>query len=172
MKPNSDPYRYLAGYSAQLQDQAKTLVENKRLGGVLLERYPEPHAIRNDAALYDFTQAIKGQYLKKSAPLSKVIFDAKLKVIQHALGQHTHISRVQGSKLKRKNEIRIASLFKGTPELFLRMIVVHELAHIKEKDHNKAFYKLCQYMEPNYHQLELDTRLYLLHLDTLGELYK
>ncbi len=171
MRPNKDPYRYLTGYSSQLQEQAKTLVENKRLGKLLLDRYPEPHNIRNDTALYDFTQTIKGQYLKKSSPLNKVIFDNKLKVIQHALGQHTHISRVQGSKLKRKNEIRIASLFKRTPESFLRMIVVHELAHIKEKEHNKAFYKLCQYMEPDYHQLELDTRLYLLHLDTLGELY-
>jgi predicted metal-dependent hydrolase len=35
----------------------------------------------------------------------------------------------------------------------LRMIVVHELAHLKEKDHDKAFYQLCCHMEPDYHQL-------------------
>jgi hypothetical protein len=51
------------------------------------------------------------------------------------------------------------------------MIVVHELAHIKEKEHNKAFYKLCMHMEPDYHQLEFDTRLYLTHLELFGELY-
>jgi predicted metal-dependent hydrolase len=41
------------------------------------------------------------------------------------------------------------------------MIVVHELAHLKEHDHNKAFYQLCTYMLPDYHQLELDLRVYL-----------
>ena len=51
------------------------------------------------------------------------------------------------------------------------MIVTHELAHLKVKEHNKAFYKLCTYMEPDYHQLEFDTRLYLTHIDLYGKLY-
>lgn len=41
------------------------------------------------------------------------------------------------------------------------MIVVHELAHLKEKAHDKAFYQLCCHMEPNYHQLEFDARLWM-----------
>jgi len=41
------------------------------------------------------------------------------------------------------------------------MVVVHELAHLREKDHNKAFYQLCQHMEADYHQLELHLRLFL-----------
>jgi predicted metal-dependent hydrolase len=41
------------------------------------------------------------------------------------------------------------------------MIAVHELSHLREKEHNKAFYQLCCHMEPDYHQLELDTRLWL-----------
>jgi predicted metal-dependent hydrolase len=79
---------------------------------------------------------------------------------------------VQGAKLKAKNEIRIASVFKHAPLEFLRMIVAHELAHLKERDHNKAFYNLCEYMEPAYHQLEFDMRLYLTHLDLGGSLYQ
>ncbi len=51
------------------------------------------------------------------------------------------------------------------------MIVVHELAHLREKQHDKAFYKLCEYMEPNYHQLELDTRIYMTYVDYAGTLY-
>ncbi len=82
-------------------------------------------------------------------------------MINDALGLHTFISRVQGSKLKSKNEIRVSSMFKNTPLEFLTMTVVHELAHLKEKNHNKAFYKLCTYIEPNYHQYELDLRIYL-----------
>ncbi len=42
-------------------------------------------------------------------------------------------------------------------------VVVHELAHLKEKEHDKAFYQLCTYMEPAYHQLELDARLFLIY---------
>jgi predicted metal-dependent hydrolase len=57
------------------------------------------------------------------------------------------------------------------PEEFLRMIVVHELAHFKEKEHNKAFYKFCTYVEPAYHQLEFDLRVYLTHVDLKEKLY-
>jgi len=114
---------------------------------------------------------LKNQYLRKSSPLSKIVYDDKLNVLHHALGLHSFVSRVQGNKLKAKNEIRIGSVFKNAPIEFLRMITVHELAHLKEKDHNKAFYKLCTYMEPDYHQLEFDTRLYLTYLDHAGNLY-
>ena len=70
-----------------------------------------------------------------------------------------------------KHEIRIGTLFKKAPESFLAMIVVHELAHLKEKEHNKAFYKLCQSMLPDYHQLELDLRIYLTHVELIGDIY-
>ena len=113
----------------------------------------------------------KNQYLKKSSPLSKVKFDDKIHVIKNALGLHSFVSRVQGNKLKSKNEIRIATVFKSAPEEFLAMIVVHELAHLKEKDHNKAFYQLCQHMLPNYHQIELDLRIYLTQLENVGKIY-
>jgi predicted metal-dependent hydrolase len=46
--------------------------------------------------------------------------------------------------------------------------VVHELAHFKERDHDKAFYQLCRYMEPVYAQLEFDLRVYLTYLDAGG----
>ena len=47
-------------------------------------------------------------------------------------------------------------LFKDAPAEFLSMITVHELAHLREREHDKAFYKLCTYMEPRYHQLEFE----------------
>lgn len=110
--------------------------------------------------------------MKKTLPLSKVHYDGKINIIRHALGTHTFISRVQGGKLKAKNEIRVATMFKSMPEAFLKMIIVHELAHFKEKEHNKAFYKLCEYMEPNYHQLEFDLRIYLTYMESKGKLYE
>jgi len=56
-------------------------------------------------------------------------------------------------------------VFRDAPAPFLKMILVHELAHLKEREHNKAFYQLCTHMEPDYFQLEFDLRLYLTHLE-------
>ena len=163
--------KYLMGYPEHITRQIAQLVAEQRLGETLLKRFPLAHEIRTDKALYDFTIDLKNQFLRKAAPLSKVTFDNRINVIHDALGLHTYVSRVQGGKLRTKNEIRIGSVFKTGPLGFLRMIVVHELAHLKEKDHNKAFYNLCEHMEPAYHQLEFDLRVYLTYLEQFGALY-
>ncbi len=161
--------KYLSAYSDQTRAQVGQLIASKQLGQVLSQRYPAAHGIRTDKALYEYVQDLKTDFLRNAEPINKVTFDSKIHVIQHALGLHTTISRVQGNKLKTKHEIRVASMFKDVPLEFLRMITVHELAHVKEKQHDKAFYKLCCYMEPNYHQYEFDLRLYLTQLDVSGE---
>ena len=157
--------KYLSGYPEHLQAQVRELIAQGRLGDVLARKYSQPHAVRSDGQLYDYVQDLKDRHLRKSVPLGKVVYDGKLQVMKHALGTHTAISRVQGSRLKASREIRIAAVFREAPAEFLRMIVVHELAHLKEAEHNKAFYQLCTHMEPDYHQLEFDLRLYLTHLD-------
>ena len=131
----------------------------------LAEKYDNSHAVRTDGQLRDYVQALKDRHLRKSVPLAKVVYDSKLQVMKHALGTHTAISRIQGDKLKASREIRIATVFRDAPAEFLKMIVVHELAHLKEAEHNKAFYQLCTHMAPDYHQLEFDLRLYLTHRD-------
>ncbi len=161
--------KYLSAYSEQTLAQVRQVMDQGRLGEVLLQRYPKAHEIRNDRALYDYVQDLRNEFLRNAAPIDKVAFDSKIHVINHALGLHTSVSRVQGGKLKAKHEIRVATMFREVPLEFLRMIAVHELAHVKEKQHDKAFYKLCTYMEPNYHQYEFDTRLYLTHLDASGQ---
>lgn len=163
--------KYLSAYSPTIQSQVQQMLTEKTLAKYLLAKYPTCHQISSDKALRNYALDIKNQYLKKSAPLSQVKYDDKIHIINNALGLHTYVSRVQGGKLKSKNEIRIGSTFKRSPAAFLQMIVVHELAHLKEKDHNKAFYKLCQHMLPDYHQLELDLRIYLTQLEQLGEIY-
>jgi predicted metal-dependent hydrolase len=160
--------KYLQGYPQGLLDDVAGLLQSGQLGPRLQRRYRSTHMVRTDRALYDYVMDLKSRYLRGADPLSKITYDNKLHVIAHALGTHTAVSRVQGGKLKAKREIRIASLFKEVPAEFLRMIVVHELAHLKEKGHDKAFYQLCTYMEPDYHQLEFDLRLYLTHLDEVG----
>lgn len=163
--------KYLASYAPSLQQQIAQLLEQDRLTDYLRQKYPIVNDVPNDGALRDYVMGLKNQYLKKSQPLSKIVFDKKIHVVNNALGLHSFVSRVQGGKLKSKNEIRISTLFKNTPVEFLNMIVVHELAHLKEKEHNKAFYQLCRHMLPEYHQIEFDVRVYLTHLEEKGEVY-
>ena len=162
---------YLGAYSSSLQEQVRGLLRGDRsaLAAVLLHKYPQPHVVRTDKALYQYATEIKNRHLRNADAVNKVVFDSKIHVVRHALGLHTTLSRVQGSRLAAKHEIRIASMFKQVPDEFLRMIVVHELAHLREKQHNKAFYQLCKHMEPDYHQFELDVRLYLTHIELAGE---
>nr|WP_316639904.1 M48 family metallopeptidase [uncultured Roseateles sp.] len=157
--------KYLLGYPESLLAQVRELIAQERLGEMLARRYAEPHEVRTDRALFDYAQALKSRFMRSAEPLVKVQYDQKLKVMKHALGTHTTVSRVQGSRLKAKREIRVDALFREAPAAFLKMIVVHELAHLKEREHDKAFYQLCQHMEPDYHQLEFDLRLYLTHRD-------
>lgn len=160
--------KYLAAYPANLRESVQRLIAAGRLGEWLHERYPTLHEIRTDRALYDYVAALRSEFLRNAEPLSKVVFDSKLHVIRNALGTHTTVARVQGGKLKAKREIRIAALFREVPIEWLRMIAVHELAHLKERAHDKAFYQLCLHMEPDYHQLEFDLRVYLTHLEQGG----
>ena len=156
---------YLHGYPEPVLQQARRLLASGELAGHLARKYPDGHDVQSDKALYSFAQELKNRFLRNAPPLNKVRYDSKLNVVQNALGLNTAISRVQGGKLTAKNEIRVAALFKTAPAAFLKMIVAHELAHLKEKNHDKAFYQLCCHMVPDYMQLEFDLRLYLLLQD-------
>jgi len=163
--PSKPQPNYLAGYPAALTEQVQRLIMQGTLGDMLLRKYPHAHDVRTDKALYDYVLECKAGYLRNAGQLSRVAYDSRIHVIKNALGIHARISRVQGANLKTSREIRIAAVFREMPPEFLRMIVVHELAHIREREHNKAFYQLCRHMEPDYHQLEFDLRAYLCYLE-------
>lgn len=165
----SPPLKYLSAYTPELQQQARGLLESGRLGPWLRSRHPEAHGLRTDGALYTHVEGMRQAHMRQTARLDRVCYDSKLQLVQQALGLHSRVSRVQGSKLKAAREIRIGSVFRDTPQAFLDMITAHELAHLREREHDKAFYRLCQHMLPDYHQLEFELRLYLTHLEAGGE---
>ena len=80
----------------------------------------------------------------------------------------SQVSVIATRKLRTRREIRIADVFREAPPEFLAMIVAHELAHLKEPDHDKAFYQLCCHIEPAYHQLEFDVRAWLCWVEAGG----
>lgn len=153
--------KYLQGYPPELLAQVQAMIDAGTLADALARRHPEAHEVRSERALFDYVQALRARHLKSAPPLAKVVYDPQLNVLKNVLGTHTRVSRVQGGQLKAKREIRIAALFKDAPADLLRMIVVHELAHLKEPEHDRAFYALCRHMEPDYAQLEFDLRLWL-----------
>jgi len=156
------PLSYFEGYSDAVRNHARALIEGGRLSEYLFGRYEESHEIRDDKALFQLAVEMKNRFMRNAAPLSKVVYDSRLRVLSHALGTHTAVPRVQGQRLRISREIRVASIFREAPAAFLKMILVHELAHLKETEHNKAFYQLCTHMAPDYFQLEFDLRLYLV----------
>jgi predicted metal-dependent hydrolase len=166
--PTVFPLKYLQAYPPNLQEQVRQLIAQDKLGAYLEQRYPGRHEVQSDKALYAYALSLKQEHLRNAPAIDKVLFDNRLDLTHRALGLHTTVSRVQGGKLKAKKEIRVAALFKDAAPEFLKMIVVHELAHFKESDHNKAFYNLCEYMQPAYHQVEFDLRVYLTWRDMQG----
>jgi len=155
------PFDFLAGFEPDTRERAVALKAAGELEPLLLARYPEQHEIRDNSRLWTYVQEIKKDYLRQSPPLTKVKYSDKITTLHRALGLHTYAVRVQGPKLKSSNEMLVASLFKELPTAFLRMVVVHELAHLRHKDHDKAFYRLCEHMEPDYHRYEADLRMLL-----------
>ena len=162
---------YIAHYPEHLKEQIRYLIKTEKLGAYLLAKYPTTHSITSDKALYAYVMELRAEFLRKSEPITKVLYDGKISDINDALGLHRVTIKNHGGRLRSKSEIRVASVFKNMPEPFLKMICVHELAHLKEKEHNKAFYALCEKMESSYHQLEFDVRIYMTHLDLFGKLY-
>lgn len=160
--------RYLSGYPAPLQAQVRELLASGRLGDYLARRYPDRHGIQTDKALYQYVQELRQAHMKNAAGIDRVVYDSKLDVVHHALGLHTAVSRNHGGRLRARKEIRIASVFREAAPEFLRMIVVHELAHLREQEHNKAFYQLCEHMQPGYHQFEFDLRVFLTWREAQG----
>ncbi|MEY3881381.1 MAG: hypothetical protein RIQ94_2177, partial [Pseudomonadota bacterium] len=71
--------KYLTGYSENITNPVRDLISNDKLGETLLKRYPLVHTIRTDKALYTYTVDLKNALLKQSQPLSKVIYDDKIK---------------------------------------------------------------------------------------------
>ncbi|MEZ5975468.1 MAG: YgjP-like metallopeptidase domain-containing protein [Planctomycetota bacterium] len=155
------PIPYLAGYPPELQEKAAVWLAEGRILPALQQRYPERHGVHNHDQLRRYVLEIKDRYLRKTPPLKRVLYDDKLHVVHQALGLNTQRSHAHGGKLRTQHEIRVGRLFQTAPEAFLRMIVVHELAHLKHFEHDQDFYRLCCHMEPDYHQLEFDLRLYL-----------
>jgi len=161
---------YLAAYPEEIQLEVQSLASRNRLVEMIKHRYFSLHDIKSDNALYRYVMGLKNTYFRHVRSPDKIVFANDFRSIQRALGLNTIVYTVQGDKLKSKTEIKIASLFKHLPIEFLKMIVAHELAHLKEREHNKAFYKLCLTLEQNYHHIEFDLRICLTYENIIEEI--
>ncbi len=159
--------RYLQAYPPHLQQQVRQMIDSDRLGEYLQRRYPDRHDVQSDKALYSYAQDLRQQYLRSAPNLDKVLFDNRLDLTHRAGPEHGGVAGA-GRQAQGEEGNPHCLAVQGAAPQFLRMIVVHELAHLRERDHNKAFYQLCQHMEPDYHQLEFDLRVYLTYRELPG----
>ncbi len=157
-------FKYLKHYPDNIKEAVNRLYKEEKLGVYLKSRYNEVF-VSKDKELYILAKEIKDIYLKKQKLPERILFDSKIELTNQALGLHSFIPVKQGKKIKRLNEIKISSRFKKMSKEFLLNVLVHELCHLKEKEHNKAFYNLCTNIKEDYFQVELDLRIYLTYLD-------
>lgn len=151
----------LRGHDEATLERVRELLDAGRLGEYVARRYPERHPHTTNELLRRHVDELRRRHMKTAPRVAQVLYDDRLVAVEDALGLHTFESRAHGSRLRARSEIRIAGLFRDAAPEFLRMIVVHELAHLREREHNRAFYRLCTAMEPEYHQYEFDLRLLL-----------
>ncbi|NCO47159.1 MAG: M48 family metallopeptidase, partial [Vibrio sp.] len=109
-------FRYIQNYPPHLVSQVEQLITAGKFVSWFEQRYPQRHSIQSEKALFNYAIDLKNQYMKKTAPISKVVYDNKIHIINNALGLHSYVAKVHGGKIKSKNEIRIASMFKEAPE--------------------------------------------------------
>ena len=69
---------YLSGYSLQLLEQVQQLIETKKLGEYLTNKYPEKHNITTEKALYNYVVDLQRKYIKKTPVISKVAYDKNI----------------------------------------------------------------------------------------------
>ncbi|KZN65542.1 hypothetical protein N473_12580 [Pseudoalteromonas luteoviolacea CPMOR-1] len=159
--------KYFQHYPENLQAQITSLIENNQLQTYFKNKYPCGHQLQNQQTLYQYCTDIKQRFLKNTPRLNNVSFTKHTDMMKGTLGTHTQKQHRHGQKIKARYDIALNNQLKYAPEAILRALIVHELAHFKHADHDKAFYKLCCNMEADYHQLELDLRLFIV-LDELA----
>ncbi len=153
---------FLETYSEKVQNKIRTIIEDGELEAYLKDLYPENHNIITDKALFAYAQEIRKKFMKKARPAHKVVFDEGDDTVYNALGDNINALILADNGHKIKNVILIASLYKSAPAELFHMVVVHELAHLKEREHSKNFYRLCQHMDDDYSQHEFDLKLFLI----------
>jgi hypothetical protein len=158
-------FKYLKGYSDNIHISVNKLIENEKLGFYLENKYKKINFLKKDKELYNLAKEIKDKYIKNQKLPERIIYDNKIELCNQALGLHSYIPSKQGKKIKIKNEIKISSRFKELPYEFMENVLIHELCHLKEKEHNKAFYSLCKNISENYFEIDLDIRIYLTYID-------
>ncbi len=109
-----------------------------------------------------FTQKIEQFYKNKAQEIIPNITQA------HADKMQLYPSKVSFRKAKRqwgscsvKNAISFNYLMMKLPLDVIQYIIVHELAHIKHKHHQKEFWELVAIYMPNYKKYQLELKFFV-----------
>ena len=151
-----DYSRYFQGYPPHIIEQVLQLFNGDRAAKYLKGKYPDAHSITSDKALYSYATELKKRYLKNALPFGRAAFKKQGDMVTNALGTHTF--RMQGKT--RKHDLAINSDLLRAPEPFSKHSSYMNSLILRKKTTTKPSYQLCCHMEPQYHQLELDLRIF------------
>jgi hypothetical protein len=151
---------YLRGYPPELLQQVRDLLAAAGWPRPWRSGIPRRTTCRTERALYDYVSALKARHMKSARrwrrwPTTRSCTSCATPWARTAPSPRAGRAAQGQARDPHRRAVQ------GAPADFLRMIVVHELAHLKEREHDRAFYALCLHMEPHYHQLEFDLRLWL-----------
>lgn len=110
---------------------------------------------RKNAEKYAIADADKAEYIKKA----KSYLPERVKYWSSLTGlvpSYVHITSAEKryGSCNSKNGICFSFRIMAYPKTAIDYVILHELAHIKHKNHSKDFYKLIEKYMPDYKQQE------------------
>lgn len=110
---------------------------------------------RKNAEKYAIADADKAEYIKKA----KSYLPERVKYWSTLTGlvpSYVHITSAEKryGSCNSKNGICFSFRIMAYPKEAIDYVIIHELAHIKHKNHSKDFYKLIEKYMPDYKQQE------------------
>lgn len=148
-------------------DSSVTLTVPHGMSGVVAERFLHKKVfwiLKTLARLKNHNQRLvpkfsKLEYMKYKQPALKLAWAKVSELNQHYNFQFNKISirnqKTRWGSCSRKGNLNFNYKIVFLPEAQLNYLVVHELCHLKEFNHSKAFWSLVAETIPNYRQLKI-----------------
>lgn len=115
-----------------------------------------------EANLDAFNQAINEFYTTQAHTIVTPQIKQQAKVMSvHPTAISFRKTKRQWGSCSAKNRLSFHTHIMKLPQDVIQYIIVHELAHIRHKHHQKAFWQEVEYYSPNYKECEQQLKEYL-----------
>ncbi|MBL95685.1 MAG: hypothetical protein CMF70_10330 [Magnetovibrio sp.] len=97
------------------------------------------------------------------------IAEAKARILRSNIGRVTiKDTRTRWGSCSAKGNLNFSWRILLMPKKVFEYIIIHEVAHLREQNHGKEFWKLVQFMHPNFDHSRLWLKKYGEKLHRIG----